>query len=113
MTTGYQKGLRAEFFAGLYFLLKGYRILEKRFKTPVGEVDLIARRGRELVFIEVKLRGAADEAASAIHAKNRSRVVRAAALYLQKHPEYTGFGVRFDALIMAPGAWPRHIRNAW
>lgn len=113
MTSGHQKGVRAEFLAKLYLRLKGYRILAERFRTPVGEIDLIARQGQRLVFIEVKLRKTADTAAEAIHAQNRARVTRAAELYLQKHMEYTGWEIRFDALVMAPGAWPRHIRNAW
>lgn len=113
MTSGYQKGLQAEFFAKLYLRLKGYRIVAERFRTLVGEIDLIARQGRRLVFIEVKLRKTTDTAAEAIHAKNRARVSRAAELYLQKHLEYTGWEIRFDALLMAPGAWPQHIRNAW
>ena len=111
--TGYKKGLLAESFAKLYFCLKGYRLLAERFKTPVGEIDLIVKRGRQLAFVEVKLRGTQEEAAEAIHAKNQSRVRRAAELYLQRHPEYTGLEFRFDALVLAPYAWPRHIRNAW
>lgn len=111
--TGYKKGLLAESFAKLYLRLKGYRILAERFKTPVGEIDLIAKRGRQLVFVEVKLRKTAAEAAEAIHARNQSRVRRAAELYLQKHLEYTGYELRFDALALAPYAWPQHIRNAW
>lgn len=107
------KGLRAEFWAGVYFHLKGYRILESRFKTPVGEIDLILKRGRVIVFTEVKLRKKHDEAAEAIHGKNRARVSRAAELYLQRHPEYTDYDARFDALVMTANGWPRHIQNAW
>ncbi|MFH1158535.1 MAG: YraN family protein [Pseudomonadota bacterium] len=113
MKTSHQKGLRAEAFAGLYLRLKGYRVVEERWKTPMGEIDLIVRRGRRLAFIEVKLRGTAAAAVESIHARNRFRVRSAAELYLQKHPEYTGWELGFDALVMAPGAWPRHIRNAF
>jgi putative endonuclease len=112
-TTGYKKGLWAETFAKFYMRLQGYRVLAERFKTPVGEIDLVVKKGRQLVFVEVKLRETAAAAAEAIHARNRSRVSRAAELYLQKHPEYTGWELRFDALVLAPWAWPRHIRNAW
>jgi putative endonuclease len=111
--TGYQKGLWAESFARLYFHLKGYRVLAERFKTPVGEIDLIVKRGHRLAFVEVKLRGTAAAALEAVHGRNRARVRRAAELYLQRHPEYTGCELRFDALVLAPYAWPRHIRNAW
>lgn len=113
MTTGHKRGLRAEFFAKLYFRMKGYRVLGERFKTRVGEIDLILKRGRRIVFVEVKLRKTGAEAAEAVHAKNRARVSRAAELYLQRHPEYTGLGIRFDVLAMAPGVWPEHVENAW
>lgn len=113
MMTGHQKGLRAEFLAKLYFRLKGYQIVGERFKTPVGEIDLILKKGRRLAFVEVKWRGTAAAAAESIHAKNQSRVKRAATLYLQRYPEYTQYELGFDALVMAPGAWPQHIRNAW
>jgi putative endonuclease len=111
--TGHKKGLRAETLAGLYMRLRGYRILAERFKTPVGEIDLVARKGRRLVFVEVKFRETAVAAAEAVHAKNRARVSRAAELYLQKHPEYTGWELRFDVLVLTPWSWPQHIPNAW
>lgn len=111
--TGYRKGLRAEK-AALWFLrLKGYRLLAARYRTPSGEIDLVMRRGRVLVFVEVKTRAGMDDAAFAIHAGNRMRVRRAAELYLQKHPRYTGFDMRFDAVLLAGGLWPRHIVNAF
>lgn len=113
MASGHATGLRAEFWAALYLRLKGYRVLEQRFKTPLGEIDMVVRRGRRLAFVEVKWRATAAQAAEAIHSRNRDRVRRAAALYLQRHPEYTGWEVGFDALVMAPRAWPRHMRNAW
>jgi len=108
-----QKGRGAETLAAWYLRCKGYRILTSRFKTPVGEVDLIARRGRDIVFVEVKFRSSLDGGAEAVHAKTRARVRAAAELYLQRHPEYTHLGCRFDALVMAPYTWPRHIQNAW
>src|ERR1035437_74939 len=113
ITTGYQKGLLAEFKAKSYLRFKGYYILEERFRTSVGEIDLIVKKDNMVVFVEVKLRKTLEAAAEAIHAKNQSRVRRAAELYLQKHPEYTGCELRFDALVMAPGAWPQHIPDAF
>lgn len=88
-------------------------MLEYRFKTLLGEIDLIVKKGAVVVFVEVKLRRTEAAAAEAIHAKNQSRVRNAAELYLQKHPEYNKYELRFDALVMAPGAWPQHIENAW
>lgn len=111
--TGHQKGLQAEALAKLYLQFRGYSILEYRFKTPMGEIDLIVKKGGVVAFVEVKLRRTEEAAAEAIHAKNQSRVRNAAELYLQKHPEYNECELRFDALVMAHGAWPQHIQNAW
>jgi putative endonuclease len=111
--TGHQKGLWAELRAAVYLRLKGYKILDMRFKTPVGEIDIVARRGNMLVFVEVKLRATESEGAEAIHARNQSRVTRAAELYLQKHPSYNDMDMRFDALIITKGRAFTHIENAW
>jgi putative endonuclease len=111
--TGHARGLWAEKRAEIALLLKGFRILARRYKTPLGEIDLVARRGRIIAFVEVKWRDSYATAAEAIHAKNRARVGNAAALYLQKHPQYTDMDIRFDAVIVSPRAWPRHIPRAW
>jgi putative endonuclease len=111
--TGHAKGVAAEKQAAAYLRLKAYRILEMRYKTPHGEVDIIAQRGKLIVFVEVKYRDALAAAAEAVHARNQRRVRQAAALYLAQHEEYTDFDVRFDALLMAPRRLPRHIENAF
>ena len=112
-TTGHRKGLNAETVAALYLRCKGYRILERRYRTPLGEIDIIAKRGGAVAFVEVKLRKTHDDGAEAIHAGNQQRVRQAAALYLAKHTEYTVLETRFDALVLAPGKLPRHIMNAF
>jgi len=111
--TGHSKGLLAEFKAKSFLRYQGFKILTERFKTPVGEIDLIAKKGNLVVFVEVKLRKTAEAAAEAIHAKNQLRVRSAAELYLQQYPEYNQCEMRFDALVMAPGAWPQHIPDAF
>jgi len=111
--TGYQKGLWAERRAAWYLRLKGYSILATRHKTRLGEIDVVARRGKTIVFAEVKQRRSMTAAKEAIHAENQGRVRRAAELYLQKHPRYTGYNVRFDAIVFAPRCWPQHIQNAF
>lgn len=113
MKTGHAMGLVAETKAGLYLRFKGYKILESRFRTPSGEIDIVARKGNVLVFVEVKLRKTEDAAAEAIHPRNQERVRNAALLYLQKHPEYNDMDMRFDALIMGRETPFRHIENAW
>ena len=109
----HRRGMRAEALAALLLQCKAYRILARRYKTPVGEIDLIARRGGILVFVEVK--GRADEAAcaEAIHGKNRQRVVRASQYYLAAHPELAHLAVRFDALLVPWYRWPKHLIAAF
>jgi putative endonuclease len=113
MTTSHAKGIRAENWGALFLMLKGYRILDMRVKTRLGEIDLVARRGDKLCFVEVKLRKTPEAAAEAIHDLNQERVRRAAELYLQKHPRYTVHDISFDALIMVPWRWPQHIVGAF
>lgn len=113
MTTSHQRGLRAELWAAWLLRAKGYRILAKRYKTPGGEIDLVARRGNTIAFVEVKARGNHTAAAESIHMRNRQRVVRAAQYYLGVHPEFAHLTVRFDALLLAWYRWPHHIPQAF
>jgi putative endonuclease len=110
--TSHDKGLMAEFLAALYLRLKGYRVLVQRFKTPVGEVDIIARKGKTLVFVEVKRRASAQEALECLTPQMRTRISRAALFYLSSShcPPYDQ--VRFD-LIAVSGFKIRHLDNAW
>jgi putative endonuclease len=106
-------GLRAEALAGLLLQLKGYRILARRMKTRLGEIDLVARRGRSLVFVEVKARSALDGAAEALMAEQRARLARAAALFVAARPGLAALDMRFDVVLVAPRRWPRHLADAW
>ncbi len=109
----YRAGIAAEYAALLYLLAKGYLPLARRYKTPVGEIDLIARRGGRLVFVEVKARRTREAAAEAVHAKNQARVVRAAQHYLAAHPNVAPYEVRFDVIALAWYRLPTHIPNAF
>jgi len=103
--TAEQRGRKRESLAALYLTLKGYRVLERRLRTAMGELDLVARApGGEICFIEVKARPQADEAAESILVRQRNRIARAAALYLSARPALRHKGVRFDAMLMAPAA---------
>jgi len=110
---GYRQGLRAETIAALFLRLKGYRILARRFSSPVGEIDLVARRGTSLVFVEVKARPTLDAAAESIRTMQRARIVRAAEAFLSRHPQYVNHFARFDAILIAPGRLPRHLISAF
>jgi len=107
------RGLRAETLAALYLRCKGYRILARGFRTRSGEIDIIARRGRTLVLVEVKRRPSREDAAWAITPTQKQRIERATAGFLAGHPAYSDLAVRFDALLLAPGRWPQHIEDAW
>jgi putative endonuclease len=108
-----RSGLFAETIASLLLRLTGHRILARRYKTPYGEIDLVALKGRRLVFVEVKRRKTAEDAAWTLPAKQRRRIVRAAQYWLAGHPDYAGHDIAFDVVLAAPWAWPRYIENAF
>jgi putative endonuclease len=109
-----QRGRRSEFWAALVLSCKFYRVLGWRVKTRLGELDLIAMSpDGVLCFIEVKAREAEGSAAEAITARQRSRIERAAALYLGAHPALRQKAIRFDAILVTPRSWPRHVKDAW
>jgi len=106
-------GVRAEALAAVLLTGKGFRIVERRFACPAGEIDIVARRGRLLVFVEVKARRDAATAAEAITPRQRRRIERAAEAFLQGRPDLAGMDLRFDAVVFGRGLWPRHITDAW
>lgn len=97
----------------MLLIAKGYRIAARRWKTPFGEIDIVARRRRTLVFVEVKARGRAAEAAEAVTERTKRRVIAAAELWLAHHPDDAQRDIRFDVILVAPGRMPRHIVNAF
>jgi putative endonuclease len=107
-----RRGRRGESFAAWWFRLQGWRIVARRVKTPRGEIDLIARRGRTVLFVEVKWRSTVIERDRAIDAYRLRRVGAAveAAAHRYAGPRDT---IRIDVLLLAPRRWPRHIVNAW
>jgi putative endonuclease len=107
----YRRGLFGEGLAALLLRIKFYRILARRYRTPAGEIDIIARRGRVIVFVEVKRRPTVAEGLDAIGASSRRRITRAAELWLGAHPDAASFNLRFDLVIVVPGRLPRHIHS--
>jgi putative endonuclease len=79
----------------------------------VGEVDIVARRRRVLVFVEVKARARLDDAAEAVSDRQRHRIAAAAEAWLANHPEHACAEIRFDAVLVLPRRWPRHIAAAF
>ena len=109
----HHRGRTAETLCVWWLRLKGYRILARRYRAPVGEIDLIARRGRVLAAVEVKARAAADVAAESLGVQQRRRIARALEHFLQARPALAKLAPRFDVMLVAPGAPPRHLVDAW
>jgi putative endonuclease len=109
----FRTGLSAESRAAAYLMAKGYRILAKRFRTPHGEIDLVAKRWNLLAFIEVKARATLDDAALAVTPRQQARIVDAAQAWLVMHPEHADLELRFDAILIAPRHLPRHVLAAF
>lgn len=107
------RGRTGERLAAWLLRLKGYRIIARDLRGPLGEIDIIARRRRTIVFVEVKARADIDSALFAVTATQRGRIERAAASFLAVHTRYAGDMVRFDLIAIAPNRWPRHIVDAW
>lgn len=107
------RGRRAEIAAAVLLRSKGFRILNKRYKTPVGEIDLVACRGRQVVFAEVKWRRTLDIAVESVHPKAQARIGRAAAHWLSRQPGFADFNTRFDVIALAPWRWPVHLKQAF
>lgn len=107
-----KRGRGAETLACWYLRLHGWRILARRARVPGGEVDVIARRGRTVAFVEVKARGSEEEAAFALD-RYRLRRVAVAAERLSQRYMREGDDVRIDAMFIVPGRWPRHLADVW
>ncbi|GGF33010.1 UPF0102 protein [Aliidongia dinghuensis] len=106
-------GHRSEAIAAWWLRLKGYRIVARRYKTAAGEIDLIVRRGRVLVFVEVKARADFRAAADAVSPRQQHRIARAASQFLATRPDLADLDQRFDALLIVRRTWPRHLPDAW
>ena len=109
----FRTGLSAETRAAAFLMAKGYRILQKRFRTPYGEIDLVARKRHLVAFVEVKARASLDEAAYAVTPRQQQRIISAAQAWLMAHPEHAEFELRFDAMLIAPRRLPRHLLAAF
>jgi putative endonuclease len=109
----FRTGISAESRAAALLMAKGYRILARRFRTPHGEIDLVARRRNLVAFVEVKARADLDEAAYAVTPRQQRRIIDAAQGWLMAHPEHAEFELRFDVVLIAPRRLPRHLLAAF
>ena len=109
----FRTGLSADSRAAAWLIAKGYRILARRFRTPYGEIDLVASRRNLIAFVEVKARASLDDAAWAVTPRQQQRIINAAQAWLMAHPEHAEFEMRFDAMLIAPKSLPRHLLAAF
>ncbi len=111
------KGRIAEAVAIAWLRLTGHRILARRWSahrgSGMGEIDAVIQRGGCVAFVEIKHRRTRDAALWAVQPRQRRRIERAAGAFLALHPELARLEIRFDAVLLAPGHWPRHHKDAW
>ena len=108
----YYFGLIAELFASLYLQIKLYTIISRRFKSPFGEIDIIAKKGNSIIFIEVKARKDTS-LMDFISKRQQQRINQTAQYFLLKNTKYQSHNLRFDAIIMNQYLWPKHFKNYW
>ena len=109
----FRLGISAESRAAAFLIAKGFRILARRWRSPVGEIDIIARRRQLLIFVEVKARETLDDAAWSVTDRQRARIAAAAELWLARQGDHDFRDMRFDAVLVAPGRIPRHLPAAF
>ena len=109
----YRKGHRGEWLAALALMLKGYRIVARRHRTKLGEIDLIARRGDMVAIVEVKARPTLVQAMDAVGYEAQRRIEGAADLWLSKQRDHARLSIRFDIVAVLPRRWPVHVENAF
>ena len=108
-----RRGHFSEYVAAIYLLLKGYRILAMRYRTKLGEVDLIARKGDFVAFVEVKARANEQLGIDAVGFESQRRIRAASDLWLARQPDAGKLSQRYDVVVVLPHRWPRHFPDAF
>ena len=93
--------------------LAGYQVLSRRFRTPLGEIDIVARRGEVLVFVEVKARADTDAALFSVRERQLQRMARAGESFIARYPRFAMAARRYDIMVLGRGSWPTHVPDAW
>jgi putative endonuclease len=107
----YNKGIWSEYLAAFFLVMKGYRILAMRYQSPMGEIDIIAKRSKVIAAIEVKNRPTRTAALEAVSRTQQGRIEKAMQSYLARYPLYQDYNVRYDIMAITP--LPFHLPNAW
>jgi putative endonuclease len=108
----YYFGFFVEVFAVIYLRLKFYSIIARRFKSPFGEIDIIAKKNNQLIFVEIKARHNTS-LMDFISNRQQNRITKAAQYFLLKYSKYQSYNIRFDAIIMNRYFWPKHFKSYW
>jgi putative endonuclease len=108
----YRRGRFSELIAAAVLMAKGYRILARRCRTPYGEIDLVAVRGRRLAFVEVKRRATRLEAEAAVSPRQAGRIAQAAEFWISRNARYRDYERGLDAVLVMPGRLPVHLPDA-
>ena len=109
----FRLGLSAESRAAAFLVAKGFRILARRWRSPAGEIDIVARRKHLLIFVEVKARADFDTAAESITPRQQQRIAMAAESWIAAFGQNNLRDFRFDVILVVPGKMPRHIQGAF
>lgn len=110
----YYRGILAEYIAIFFLTVKGYRIIVYRFKNPLGEIDIIAKKKDSLIAVEVKSRiNKKAEIGDVVLSKQRKRNIAGINWFLSKNQKYTDLSVRFDIILIKPYSFPQHLKNAY
>ncbi len=109
----FRLGLSAESRAAAFLVAKGFRILARRWRSPAGEIDIVARRRQLLIFVEVKARADFDTAAESISPRQQQRIAAAAESWLAAFGHKGLRDFRYDVILVVPGRMPRHIAGAF
>ena len=105
------KGYIGEWIACIILIIKGYKIIAHRYKTKLGEIDIIVAKNNTLVFIEVKSRKSDEKCFIAITPKQLHRIQNASQIFLNRHPKYHAYALRYDVMLIANWSLPIHIQN--
>jgi putative endonuclease len=103
----------AEWIAAAWLMSRGYRLLARRYRTKLGEIDLIVKRGSTVAFVEVKNRATHEAAEDAITVAAEQRIRNAADIWLARHPAAEGLTFRFDIVLVSPWRLPKHLVHAF
>ena len=109
----FRRGWMSEYLAALYLMAKGYRILALRYKTKVGEIDIIARKGDIVIFCEVKARQTVDDAVFAVNATTQKRIRDASDFWLSRQKNTSYLSQRYDVIAILPRSLPKHLENCF